>query len=111
VTGLGGEDDGGEGEVRGRGDVLRGTGIGGYSDVLDQSSEGDERLDVGVWAATSAVIRSSNNHDSQVVSALGNSVSCKRTSKQANVLALVCGDLGEPSADPIRVTGSSKVLL
>lgn len=42
VSGLGGEDGGGDGEVSAVRDVLSGTGVGRDTDVLDQGSERDE---------------------------------------------------------------------
>lgn len=50
MTSLSGEDGSGNGEVSTVVNVLGGTGVGGDTDVLDQSSEGDEGLDVCVWA-------------------------------------------------------------
>jgi len=50
VSGLGGEDGSGNGNVGGVRDVLSGTGVGRDTDVLDQGSERDEGLDVCVGA-------------------------------------------------------------
>lgn len=51
MTSLSREDGSGNGEVSTVINVLGGTGVGGDTDVLDQGSERDERLDVCVWAA------------------------------------------------------------
>ena len=53
VSRLDRQDRASDGEVGLVGDVLGGAEVGGRSDVLDQVSEGDERVDVGVWAVVS----------------------------------------------------------
>jgi hypothetical protein len=55
MTGLNREDGSGNGEVGTVVDVLSGTGICGDTDVLDQSGERDEGLDVSVGAKLSAL--------------------------------------------------------
>ena len=50
MSGLGGEDGGSNGDVGRVRDELSGTGVGGDTNVLEQSSERDEGLDICVWA-------------------------------------------------------------
>jgi hypothetical protein len=113
MTSLSGEDSSGDGEVSTVVNELGGTGVGGNTDVLDQSSERDERLDIGVWAGRSARGngRKSGRVDLQRVLALLSGILSKSSRKKGNVVVLVTGNLRESSSDPARVASGSKVLL
>lgn len=94
MSGLGGEDDGGNGDVVGGFDVLGGTGVCRDTNVLNQCREGDERGDIGVW---------------ELVLASGDRIVSESTGEESDVVRLVSGDLGVSSSDPRRVTGGGKV--
>ena len=50
MTSFGGQDDSGGGDIGGLGYVLSGTGVGGYTNVLNDGGEADERCNIGVRA-------------------------------------------------------------
>jgi len=110
VTSLGREDDGGDGGVLGVGDVLSGTRVGRDTDVLNQSGEPNERLDVGVRAgSTSAEHGGKGWCNSQAVLARGDGVFSERTREGCDVGRLVHHDLLIPATDPVGVTGGGEI--
>jgi hypothetical protein len=95
VSGLGGEDGSGNGQVSGVGDGRSSTEVGRDTDVLDDGSQGSERLDIG---------------DGELVGTrLGSSVS-ESTREELDVLGLVAGDLGDSASDPVGEASGLKVL-